>query len=242
MGRFCGKNIEFTASFGHSLGEFGALGVSGAFGAGAAGLVRGVGLVRERGAAMMRACEGAGAGMLVVLGLADAAVEAACEAARAGGARVWAANYNCDGQLVVAGARGDLEALAPELKAAGAKRAMLLDMSVASHCPLLQAAADEFGAVVDGALAAEFAAVLSNATTEPYTTRAAAGELLRAQLVRGVRYKQSVARVAGETAAFVEFGTSVLAGINKKITDVPTFSLTAPEDVERFLTWARGAE
>lgn len=235
---FSGKVVSLEASFGHSLGEFGALGVSGAFGVGESGLAKAVGLVAKRGEAMMRACEGAGAGMLVVLGLSDEVVINACKQWQEAGKKVWAANFNCDGQIVVAGLRSDLEGLASHLKESGAKRAMLLDMSVASHCPLLQSAADEFEGVVNAALSEQFLPVISNVTAKPYSTKAEASELLKAQLTSPVLYKQSV--LASEADVFVEFGTNVLSGINRKVTQKPTFSVTDAASLQAFLDFLRG--
>ncbi len=80
--------------------------------------------------------------MLVSLGLSDEVVEDICKTQREMGKEVWAVNYNTDGQIVIAGAKKDLEELVLVLKGAKAKRAMLLNMSVASHCPLLESAVE----------------------------------------------------------------------------------------------------
>ncbi len=222
--------VESVVNFGHSLGEFGALGASGAF-----SFSEGVALVKRRGELMMKACEGGKAGMMVVLGLADSVVEGVCEKSRNGGGQIWAANYNCDGQIVVAGLRADLAAVEGEFKASGAKRAMLLDMSVASHCPLLHSVGEPLGVELGRVLRDEFLPVVSNVTARAYTTKGEALRLLGEQLVKPVLFKQSVAGVAGDVDVFVEFGSSVLKGILKKITDKPVYSITNMASLEEFV-------
>lgn len=120
---------------GHSLGEFSALCASGAI-----DYIDAVELVHNRGKYMQEACEKIEAGMMAIVGLDDASVEKICVDAQNDGKKVWPANYNQDGQLVVAGMKADLASLEQTFKDAGAKRALLLNMSVASHCELLTSA------------------------------------------------------------------------------------------------------
>ncbi len=87
---------------------------------------------------MQEDCAKVEAGMMVVLGLDDEKVEELCQKAQKENKQIFAANYNCDGQIVVAGLKPDLASYESVFKEAGAKRAMLLNMSVASHCPLLE--------------------------------------------------------------------------------------------------------
>ncbi|MGB3750511.1 MAG: acyltransferase domain-containing protein, partial [Arcobacteraceae bacterium] len=129
----CEIQPEFV--LGHSLGEFSALVASGAI-----DYLDAVELVHKRGVFMNEACAGAGAGMMALVGLTDEIVETITKEQRDLGKKVWAANYNMDGQIVVAGLKADLESLVDTFKEAGAKRALVLDMSVASHCELLQSA------------------------------------------------------------------------------------------------------
>ena len=131
----CNITPEFV--LGHSLGEFSAL-VS----AGALDYLDAVELVHRRGLFMTEACSGGGAGMMALVGIDDATVEKVCQEQREAGKKVWPANYNMDGQLVLAGIKADLESLVDVFKGAGAKRAIVLDMSVASHCELLQSAVE----------------------------------------------------------------------------------------------------
>ena len=221
--------IKPVLTLGHSLGEFSAL-----TSVGALSLEDAVATVHNRGQWMQEACEGKDAGMMVVLGLEDAAVEAAVASAQGEGKLVWAANYNSDGQIVLAGKRADLETLTEPLKAAGAKRAMLLNMSVASHCPMLESATTPLaGMLADKLQDAFLAPVISNVTATAYDSRDAALDLLPKQLIEPVRYKQSIQAVENEVDLFIEFGHgSVLKGINKKVTMVPTISVSDMASLE----------
>jgi [acyl-carrier-protein] S-malonyltransferase len=200
---------------GHSLGE-----VSAVCAAGAIDYLDAVELVHKRGQLMQAACEGVEAGMMVIVGLDDASVESICTDARnKENKQVWPANYNQDGQLVVAGLKPDLQSLEATFKAAGAKRALLLNMSVASHCPLLASVQQPLREELEKALHDPFVApVVSNVTAKPYHTKQQAVELLSEQLIYPVRYKQSIASIAPEVDLAIEFGNGkVLAGLNRRI-------------------------
>jgi len=134
---------------------------------------------------MADACKDKDVGMLVSLGLSDEKVEELCANARDEGADVWAVNYNSNGQIVIAGIKDDLVALEPILKEAGARRAMLLNMSVASHCPLLQSAVEPFKTELEKVIKDDFIApVISNVTAKPYSSRVETLKLLPEQLIR----------------------------------------------------------
>ena len=214
-------------SLGHSLGEFTALAVSGAF-----SFVEAIRLVNLRGKFMQEACVGKDAGMMVVLGLSDEVVEEICKNAQNEGLQIYAANYNCDGQLVVAGVRADLAKYEAKFKEAGAKRAMLLNMSVASHCPILEPASVKLANELEGVLAANFAPVVSNVNAKIYTDKNEALVLLKEQLTHPVRYKQSIKNYENEVDCFIELGAATLKGINKKITEKPTYSVTDMASLE----------
>ena len=214
-------------SLGHSLGEFTALAVSGAF-----SFVEAIRLVNLRGKFMQEACLGKDAGMMVVLGLSDEVVEEICKNAQDEGLQIYAANYNCDGQIVVAGVRADLAKYEAKFKEAGAKRAMLLNMSVASHCPLLEPASVKLANELEGVLAANFAPVVSNVNAKIYTDKNEALVLLKEQLTHPVRYKQSIKNYENEVDCFIELGAATLKGINKKITEKPTYSVTDMASLE----------
>lgn len=211
-----------TLTLGHSLGEFSALVASGALDA-----IDAVELVNLRGKLMAEACSKQEVGMLVCLGLDDAMVEGICQSQRESGKSVWAVNYNSDGQIVIAGIKKDLETLVDVLKEAKAKRAMLLNMSVASHCPLLDSATAPLAAKLQEVIKEHFIApVISNVTAKPYNSKSEALELLPKQLVMPVLYKQSIKNSDDEVDCYIEFGHGkVLAGLNKSSATKPTFNV-----------------
>lgn len=233
------KELDIAPVFavGHSLGEFSAITAAGGLSLGDA-----VYTVHQRGLFMSEDCEGKNAGMMAVLGLDDEKVEAICKSARANGKKAWAVNYNTDGQIVLAGLKEDLASLEGELKGAGAKRALLLNMSVCSHCDILQNASQKLKAVLDTKLQNEFGfEIVSNATAEKYKTKAEALNLLEKQLIAPVLYKQSIKKYEQEVEAFIEFGNgSVLSGLNKKTTSVPTYSVNSMASIAEIIEKIKG--
>jgi len=216
---------------GHSLGEFSALCASGAI-----DYVDAVALVHQRGKLMSHACESINAGMMAILGLDDAVVEDLCTKANGEGKRVWPANYNQTGQLVVAGIKEDLQAMESIFKEAGAKRALLLNMSIASHCPLLAGAMEPLGEAMDAMVQDTFSApIISNVTTGKYSTKEEALKLLKIQLIQPVKYKQSIEAIAGEIDLMIEFGNgAVLKGLNKRnAPDVETLGISDMESLAK---------
>lgn len=221
-------NIAPTFVLGHSLGEFSAL-VS----AGAIDYLDAIELVHKRGLFMTDACSGGGAGMMALVGIDDATVEKVCLEQRELGKQVWPANYNMDGQLVLAGIKADLESLVDVFKEAGAKRAIVLDMSVASHCELLKSAVESLKPYLEKFLKDEFLPVISNVTTQAYSTKDEAIKLLSAQLTSPVKYKQSIKAYEDKVDLFIEFGNGiVLKGLNKKITAKPTLNVSDMKTLE----------
>ncbi len=215
-------NIEPEFVLGHSLGEFSAL-----VAAGAIDYLDAIELVNKRGTFMNEACSGGGAGMMALLGLDDEKVEAMCKEQREAGKKVWPANYNMDGQLVLAGLKADLESLVDTFKAAGAKRALVLDMSVASHCELLQSAVENLKPYLLEYLNDEFLDVVSNVSAEVYNTKDEAIELLSSQLISPVKYKQSIKAHDSKVDLYIEFGQgAVLKGLNKKSSEKPTLNVS----------------
>lgn len=216
----CSIEPEFV--LGHSLGEFSAL-----IAAGAIDYLDAIELVNKRGTFMQEACSGAGAGMMALVGIDDEKVETICKEQREKGLKVWPANYNMDGQLVLAGLKADLESLVDTFKTAGAKRALVLDMSVASHCELLESAVENLKPYLIEFLNEEFSNVISNVSASNYSTKDEAVELLASQLVKPVKYKQSIKAFEDKVDLFIEFGQgAVLKGLNKKITDKPTLNVS----------------
>jgi len=220
--------IKPVYALGHSLGEFSALTAVGALDP-----IDAVELVNLRGKLMADACAGEDVGMMVSLGLDDQTVEEICEKQRAEGMKVWPVNYNAEGQIVIAGVKPDLEKLEPILKEAKARRAMLLNMSVASHCPLLESATAPLAQKLEEVLRDEFTApVISNVTAKGYETKAEALDLLPQQLVSPVRYKQSIAAHDDEVDCYVEFGHGgVLKGLNRRATKKPHFVVSDMESL-----------
>ncbi len=206
--------LQAELFLGHSLGEFSAVTAAGAL-----DYLDAVALVHKRGRLMQQACEGIDAGMMALVGLDDATVEQLCNEAQESGKKIWPANYNQDGQLVVAGLKSDLQSMEEVFKDAGAKRAIVLNMSVASHCKLLQSAQEPLQHELECMLHNTFnAPVISNVTTGPYNTKAEALPLLVEQLVKPVRYKQSIQSVAPHVDIAIEFGNAaVLKGLNRRI-------------------------
>ncbi len=222
------SDIQPEFVLGHSLGEFSALVASEAL-----SIEDGVNLVNTRGKFMQEDCSKIEAGMMVVLGLSDESVEMICEDARLSGKKVWAANYNSEGQIVVAGLKPDLKDMENIFKEAGAKRAMLLDMSVASHCPLLENASEKLSQELEKKLKDNFKVdVISNVTASSYNTKDEAVKLLKEQLTKPVKYKQSIQNYEEDVDLFIELGGAVLKGINRKVTKVPTVSITDMASLE----------
>ena len=221
-------NIKPEFVLGHSLGEFSAL-----VAAGALDYLDAIELVHKRGLFMTEACAGGGAGMMALVGIDDATVEKVCAEQRELGKQVWPANYNMDGQLVLAGIKADLESLVEVFKAAGAKRAIVLDMSVASHCELLKSAVESLKPYLEKFLKDEFVSVISNVSTQAYGSKAEAIELLSSKLTSPVKYKQSIKACEDKVDLFIEFGNGiVLKGLNKKITDKPTLNVSDMKTLE----------
>ena len=216
-------------AMGHSLGEFSALSAVGAI-----DYIDAVELVHKRGLFMKEACANINAGMMALIGLDDAKVEEIIDSANK---QVWAANYNCDGQLVVAGDKDDLSSLESTFKEAGAKRALLLNMSVASHCPLLKSAIAPLEEYLLKYLKDEFIApVVSNVTADIYSTKKEALDVLSRQLISPVRYKQSILHVEAKTDRFIEFGATVLKGLNRRSTKKETLCITDMDSLEKVLS------
>jgi [acyl-carrier-protein] S-malonyltransferase len=207
-------DIGATLFLGHSLGEFSALCASGAL-----DYVDAVELVHRRGQLMQEACSEIDAGMMAIVGLDDSSIEDICATALEAGKKVWPANYNQDGQLVIAGMKADLVSLEQTFKDAGAKRAILLNMSVASHCELLSAAQAPLESLMESMIKENFEApVISNVSTLSYSTKSEAVSLLKDQLVKPVKYKQSILAITNDIDMAIEFGNGVtLKGLNRRI-------------------------
>ena len=197
---------------GHSLGEFSALVANRTL-----SFEDGLKLVAKRAQAMQRACEINPSTMAAILGLEDAVVEEVCAGIDE---VVVAANYNCPGQLVISGSMKGIEIACEKLKAAGAKRALPLQVGGAFHSPLMEPAREELAAAIDATnFSKPICPVYQNVNALPATDVATIKDNLNAQLTAPVRFAQSVRNMVKDGATvFIECGPGkVLQGLVKKI-------------------------
>ena len=200
---------------GHSLGEYSALVCAGSIAFSDA-----VKLVRVRGKAMQEAVPAGQGSMAAVLGVSDEDIEKGCEQVRAKGLKVWAANFNTPGQVVISGAKDGVDAASEYFSANGAKRVVALAVSAPSHCPLMQSAADKLKEELDSIEVKNAAyPVYANFTAAKETDAAAIKKALLAQLTGPVRWAQSVQAMASEGVGILcELGPSrVLSGMLRRI-------------------------
>lgn len=197
---------------GHSLGEFSAL-----VAAGSLTFEDGLKLVSQRALAMQKACEITPSTMAAVLGLEDKIVEDVCESIDG---VVVAANYNCPGQLVISGETTAVEAACEALKAAGAKRALILPVGGAFHSPMMEPAREELAAAIEATTFANpVCPVYQNVPATAVTNAEEIKKNLIIQLTAPVKWTQSVQNMIADGATlFTEVGPgNVLQGLVKKI-------------------------
>jgi [acyl-carrier-protein] S-malonyltransferase len=203
-----------AAMAGHSLGEYTALVC-----ADAVPFENAVRLVFRR-AELMQAAVPAGEGaMAAILGLDDDAVIEACRQA-AEGRVVSAVNFNAPGQVVIAGERVAVERAAELARTAGAKRALLLNVSVPSHCDLMRPAAEELAAsLAEAPLTTPAIPVIGNADVRPYEDAGQIRAGLAKQLYSPVRWTETVrGLIDGGSSSILECGPGkVLTGLAKRI-------------------------
>ena len=201
---------------GHSLGEFSALVANNVL-----SFENALMLVSIRAQAMQRACQVAPSTMAAVLNLPDDKVEEICAAVMSEtGEVVVAANYNCPGQLVISGSVKGIEIACERMKAAGAKRALVLPVGGAFHSPLMLPAKEELAAAIESTHFNEpFCPVYQNVAAKAITDPVAIKQNLIDQLTGAVRWTQSVeAMIADGAAQFTESGPGkVLQGLVMKI-------------------------
>ena len=188
---------------GHSLGEFSAL-----VAAGALSFEDGLKLVYARAMAMQKACEANPGTMAAIIGLPDEKVEEICQEVSKEGKVVIPANYNCPGQLVISGDKEGIEEACEKLKAAGAKRALLLKVGGAFHSPLMQPAKDELQKAIEATTVnTPQCPVYQNVDGKPYTDAAKIKANLIAQLTSSVRWTTTVQNMIADGASdFTECG------------------------------------
>ena len=201
---------------GHSLGEFSALVANRVL-----SFEDALRLVFIRATAMQKACELAPSTMAAVLSLADEKVEEVCAAVSAEtGEVVVPANYNCPGQLVISGSVKGIEIACERMKAAGAKRAIVLPVGGAFHSPLMLPARVELAAAIEATTFYQSSCpVYQNVVAKAVTDSADIKKNLIDQLTGAVRWTQSVqAMVADGATHFTEVGPGkVLQGLIQKI-------------------------
>lgn len=219
---------------GHSLGEYTALVASGAL-----AFADALPLVRFRAQCMQQAVPEGTGGIAAILGLDDDVVRAVCvEAAQS--QVLEAVNYNSPGQVVIAGDRAAVERGMELAKAKGAKRAIMLPMSVPSHCSLLRGAAEKLRAYLkDVTMQPPSIPVLHNADVCSYSDAASVKDALVRQLYSPVRWVETVQHFGQQGITHnVECGPGkVLAGLNKRIdTSQQAMALNDSEALKSTLT------
>jgi [acyl-carrier-protein] S-malonyltransferase len=230
-----GVDAGFCA--GHSLGEYTALAATGAL-----GFQEGVVLVSERAAAMHDAGTEKLGTMAAVLGLDDDQVDVACNLADDD---VWVANFNAPGQVVIAGSPGGVESAGAHAKDLGAKRIMGLQVSGAFHTSYMTAARERLREAIAAAdIRDAEIPVISNVDAKPHHQGHEWTSLLSAQLASPVRWKHCLLTLASlGVTEFAELGPGgVLTGMAKRSVDgARTISVATPEDLDKLITWLRGA-
>src|ERR1700761_2563400 len=212
LARVLGDDFKPEMVAGHSLGEFSAL-VS----AGALSFEDGLKLVAARANAMQKACEIQPSTMAAILGLDDFTVEDICQRISD---VVVAANYNCPGQLVISGTIAGVDKACELMTAAGAKRALKLNVGGAFHSPLMEAARVELeNAILNTEINEPVCPIYQNIDARPYTDPEQIKHNLIRQLTGAVRWTQTVVRMIEDGAtSFTEVGPgNVLQGLVKKV-------------------------
>lgn len=220
--KMAGDTFQPDVVAGHSLGEFSAL-----VAAGAMSFEDGLTLVSKRALAMQKACEMQESTMAAILGLDDAVVEKACEEIDE---IVVPANYNCPGQLVISGSIEGINKAVEVLKAAGARRALVLPVGGAFHSPLMEPAREELQAAIEAtAFKMPNCPIYQNVDAKPTTDATVIKANLIAQLTAPVRWTQTMLNmIADGVDSFVEVGGTgkVIKGMIKKVDrKMPTESI-----------------
>jgi len=206
-----------TLLAGHSLGEYTALVVSEAL-----SFADALKLVRFRAQAMQQAVPGGVGGMAAILGLEDSVVDSICHevTSSSSGEFLEAANFNSPGQIVIAGHKNAILRGIELAKAKGAKRALMLPMSIPSHCSLMKPAADHMRQQLESApLHSPRIPILHNVDVKSHADAATLKEILVQQLVSPVRWVATIqAFAASGITHVIECGPGkVLMGLNKRI-------------------------
>ena len=210
------ENAQPDMVAGHSLGEFSALVANGVL-----NFEDALRLVSIRAKAMQKACELNPSTMAAVLALADEKVEEICAEIQANDNEiVVAANYNCPGQLVISGSLKGIEIACEKMKAAGAKRALVLPVGGAFHSPLMLPAKEELAAAIEATnFNTPTCAIYQNVVATAIKDANAIKQNLIAQLTGAVKWTQMVQAMHADGATkFIEVGPGkVLQGLVQKI-------------------------
>jgi [acyl-carrier-protein] S-malonyltransferase len=212
LAKTLGEDFKPEMVAGHSLGEFSALVANGTL-----SFEDGLKLVSQRALAMQKACEITPSTMAAVLGLADNIVEEVCASIDG---IVVAANYNCPGQLVISGETLAVEKACEAMKAAGAKRALILPVGGAFHSPMMEPAREELAAAIEATtFSTPICPVYQNVTAIAVSDANEIKKNLIIQLTAPVKWTQSVQQMIADGATlFTEVGPGkVLAGLINKI-------------------------
>ncbi|MEP6805275.1 MAG: ACP S-malonyltransferase [Flavobacterium sp.] len=212
LAKTLGEDFKPEMVAGHSLGEFSALVANGTL-----SFEDGLKLVSQRALAMQKACEITPSTMAAVLGLADNVVEEVCASIDG---IVVAANYNCPGQLVISGETTAVEKACEAMKAAGAKRALILPVGGAFHSPMMEPAREELAAAIEATtFSTPICSVYQNVTASAVSDANEIKKNLIIQLTAPVKWTQSVQQMIADGATlFTEVGPGkVLAGLINKI-------------------------
>ncbi len=215
LAKTLGDSLKPDMVAGHSLGEFSALVVNKTL-----SFEDALKLVYKRAMAMQKACEINPSTMAAVLNLDDKIIETICAEITQAGDIVVAANYNCPGQLVISGTINGVNIACEKLKAAGAKRALVLPVGGAFHSPLMEPARVELEAAINSTTFSQpICPVYQNVTANAVSNPADIQKNLIAQLTAPVKWTQTVQQMIADGAlSFVEVGPGkVLQGLVKKV-------------------------
>jgi [acyl-carrier-protein] S-malonyltransferase len=220
-----------VACAGHSLGEYTALVASGAV-----SFEAGIRLVVARGEAMARTGEDIPGTMAALLGIEDDDAEAACQRAESD---VWVANYNAPGQVVIAGTEEGVAAASAIAKELGARRILPIPVSGAFHTPMMGGARSALRkALQEAAFVAPEVPVIANVDARVHNEPAEWPGLLSAQLCSPVRWRQTLATLAGLGATMlVELGPGgVLSGLARRcVPEAEALSVATPDDLDKLI-------
>jgi [acyl-carrier-protein] S-malonyltransferase len=227
------KGIQPSGVAGHSLGEYSAL-----VAAGALSFEDALFLVRKRGQYMQEAAPPGEGGMVAVLGLNEEKVREICREISDNGDQLDVANYNCPGQVVIAGVTGALEKASRLLKAAGAKKCVGLSVSAPFHSRLMRPAAERLALHLNAVeISNPGLPFVANVTAEYVQEGKKIRDLLVKQVYSPVCWEQSIQLLASNTDVFLEVGPgTVLTGLIKKINrQAITGNVEDPDSLEKVL-------